>query len=59
MASYGSETVAGKIAVEQTKEIRYILRLIGVPVGGASIMFGANKSVAKSTMIPSIMKTLY
>ena len=52
-ASYGSEMVARKIAVEQTKEIRYVLRSIGVPIEGPSIMFGDNKSVVKSTMIPN------
>ena len=40
MASYGSEMVAGKIAVEQTKEIRYVLRSIGVPFKGPLILSG-------------------
>ena len=52
-ASYGSEMVAGKIAVEQTKEIWYVLRSIGVPIEGPSIMFGDNESVVKSTTIPN------
>ena len=53
MANYGSEMVNGKIAVEQTKEIRYDLRSIGVPIEGPSIMFGDNESVVKSTTIPN------
>ena len=37
--SYCSEMVAGKIAVEQTKEIWYVLRSIGVPIEGPLIMW--------------------
>ena len=52
-STYGSELVAGRIAVELVMEIRYKLRMLGVPVEGPAWLFGDNLSMIKSTTIPS------
>jgi hypothetical protein len=41
-ATYGSEFVAARIAVEQILDIRTTLRYLGVPVTGKTILFGDN-----------------
>ena len=50
---YGSEFMAGRIAVEQIMEIRYMLRALGVPVKGRSYLFADNMSMITSSTIPS------
>ena len=52
-ATYGSEFMALRIGVEQIMELRYMLRMLGVPVEGPSWIFGDNKSVITSSTIPS------
>lgn len=52
-STYGSDFTAVKVAIEQIMEIRYSLRMLGVPLNGPSILFGDNKSVVDSVMIPS------
>ncbi len=51
-ATYGSEFIAGKTAVDQIIDIRTTLRLMGVPIKGKTMMFGDNKSVITSSTIP-------
>jgi hypothetical protein len=51
-ATYGSEFVAARQATEQIMDLRYSLRMIGVPLDGPSWMFGDNKSVIDSSTIP-------
>ena len=51
-ATYGSEFVAGRIAVDQIIDIRTTLRYLGVPVKGKTFLFGDNESVVKSGSIP-------
>ena len=51
-ATYGSEFVAARIAVEQIIDHRYTLRMLGVPLDGPSWMFGDNRSVVTSSTIP-------
>ena len=51
-ATYGSEFVAARIAVDQIVDLRYTLRMLGVPVTGPSWMFGDNLSVVNSSTIP-------
>ena len=52
-ATYGAEMVAGRLAVEQVIDIRYKLRMLGVPVNEASALLGDNQSVITSCSIPS------
>ena len=51
-ATYGSEFMAARQAVEQIIDLRYTLRMFGVPLDGASWLFGDNKSVVTSSTIP-------
>jgi hypothetical protein len=48
-ATYGSEFVAARTAVEQAIDLRCTLRYLGVPVQGKSYMFGDNESVVGSS----------
>jgi hypothetical protein len=50
-ATYGSEYVAARTATEQLMDLRNTIRYLGVPIT-ASVMFGDNKSVVDSSMIP-------
>ena len=54
-SSYGSELVAARIATEKVMEIRYNLRMLGVPIDGPALMLGDNRSVVLSTTMPSSM----
>ena len=51
-ATYGSEFVAARTAVEQIIDLRYTLRMFGVPLDGPSWMFGDNQSVVTSSTLP-------
>jgi len=51
-SSYGSEIVAGRIAVDMAVELRYNLRMLGVPVKGTTILFGDNQSMITNTSLP-------
>jgi hypothetical protein len=37
--TFGSETVAGRIAVELTMAMLYSLQMLGIPIIGSCIMF--------------------
>ena len=50
-ATYGSEFVAARTAVDQIIDIRTTLRYLGVPIRDKSYMFGDNKSVVTSSTI--------
>jgi hypothetical protein len=52
-ATYGSEFVAARIATEQIMDLRYSLRMMGVPLDGEAWMFGDNLSVIVSSNIPT------
>ena len=52
-STYGSELVAARQAVEAIMEIRYMLRMLGVPIEGPTMLLGDNMSVVVNTMIPS------
>ena len=54
-STYGSELVAARIAIETILEYRYMLRMLGVPVHGPSLLLGDNKSVVLNTTVPSSM----
>jgi hypothetical protein len=51
-ATYGSEFVAARTATEQIMDLRYCLRMLGVPLDGPAWMFGDNQSVITSSTIP-------
>ena len=51
-ATYGSEFMAARQAVEQIIDLWYTLRMFGVPIDGASWLFGNNKLVVTSSTIP-------
>ena len=51
-ATYGSEFVAAKLAVEQIIAMRLTLRYLGVEIHGATHLFGDNGSVVTSSSVP-------
>jgi len=51
-STYGSEFVAARQATEQIIDIRYTLRMMGVPIKGPTTLFGDNASVVTSGTIP-------
>ena len=51
-ATYGSEFTSARITTEQTIDIRYTCRMMGISLDGPSWMFGNNKSVITSSTIP-------
>ena len=56
-STYGSEIVAGRIAVDLAVELRYNLRMLGAPVKGTTVLFGDNKSMITNTSLPhSVLK---
>ena len=52
-ATYGSEFVAPRTAVDQIIDIRTTLRYLGVPIRDMSYMFGDNRSVVTGSTIPN------
>ena len=51
-ATYGSEFVAARTAVERLIDLRLTLRYLGVPLRQCDYMFGDNDSVVNSSTIP-------
>ena len=51
-STYGSEVVAGRIAVDAAVELRYNLRMLGAPVKGRTVLFGDNQSMVTNTTLP-------
>jgi hypothetical protein len=54
-STYGSELVSARIAAELIMELRYKLRMLGVPLNGPTTMVGDNKAVLLNTTVPSSM----
>ena len=52
MATYGSEFVAAKMAVQQVMGIRMFFRYLGVAINGPTHLFGDNGSVVTSGSLP-------
>lgn len=52
-STYGSELVAARIATDLIVEMRYVLRMLGIPVDGPALMLGDNASVVLNTSVPS------
>jgi hypothetical protein len=51
-ATYGSEFVAARTATDQIVDLRMTLRYLGVPIREKSYLFGDNKSVVDSSIVP-------
>ena len=51
-STYGSEFVAGRTATERSMDTRTTFRYFGVPVKGATKLFGDNGSMVDSSSIP-------
>jgi len=51
-ATYGSEFVAARKAVQQSMALRLTLRYLGVPIHGPTHLFGDNQSVVTSGTVP-------
>ena len=51
-ATFGSEYVAARTCTEQVMDLRNTLRYLGVPVDGASMIFGDNESVVNTASHP-------
>jgi preprotein translocase subunit Sss1 len=54
-ATFGSEFVAAKVAMEANRALRYKLRTMGVPIDGPTYMFCDNMSVVHNTSAPESM----
>ena len=52
-STHRSELVAARIAVDLIMEMRYGLRMLGVPIKGPALLLGENKSVVLNTTFPS------
>jgi hypothetical protein len=51
-ATYGSEFMVARQATEQIMDLRYTLRMLGIPLDGPAWLFGDNQSVITSSTIP-------
>ena len=52
-STYGSEIVASRIAIDIAIEMRYKLRMLGIPVIGPVDLYGDNQSVIANTTVPT------
>jgi hypothetical protein len=52
-ATYASEFIAGRAALDESVAIQYELRMLGAPLDGPIWMFGDNKSMINSAAEPS------
>ena len=52
-STYGSEFVAGRIAVEKILEYRYECRMLGMRIDTPAILLMDNEAVVKNTCLPS------
>jgi len=52
-STYGSELVAARIAVDLLIEMRYKLRMLGLPLEDSSTLVGDNMAVVTNTTLPS------
>jgi hypothetical protein len=51
-ATFGSEFIAARIAVDQIVDLRFTLHYLGVPFKGMTYMFGDNQAVVNNSAIP-------
>ena len=51
-ATFGSEYVAARTCTDQIIDLRTTLRYLGVPIDGATMMFGDNETVVNTASVP-------
>ena len=51
-ATFGSEYVAARTCTDQIINLRNTLRYLGVPIDGATMMFGDNETVVNTASVP-------
>ena len=51
-STFGSEVVAMRSCLGLVKDLRYKLRMMGVPLAGPAVIFGDNKSVVQGASVP-------
>ena len=51
-STFGSEIVALRTCLEFVKDLRYKLRMMGVPIDGPAVVWCDNKSVANGAAVP-------
>ena len=56
-ATYGSEFVVARTAIEQNLEHHQLLLYMGVPITGPTHMFGDNRAVVTSATVPRSVLT--
>jgi hypothetical protein len=56
-ATFGSEFVAARQCTEQVYDLRYTLRMMGIPLDGTAYMFGDNQGVITQSTIPHSVLT--
>ena len=52
-STYGLELVAARIATKLIMRLRYMLRMLGIPLDGPALILGDNMSVVLNTTVPS------
>ena len=52
-STYGSQMVSARLCVEQIMDMRYKLRMLGVPIIGPAVLLGDNQSAITSCSLPS------
>ena len=52
-STYGSELVAGRVAVDHIMALRHDLRMLGVEILGTSILFRDNLSMVTGVSFPA------
>jgi len=52
-STYGAELIATRVAIDMIIEVRYKLRMLGVPIRGSALLLGDNMSVVLNTTIPA------
>ena len=51
-ATYSTELIAGRSCLDDVIALRYELRMLGVPIDGPAWLFGDNKAMVDSAMLP-------
>ena len=51
-ATFGSELMADRTAMEQIMDLRLTLRYLGIPIKTLTYLFGDNKTVVNNSMFP-------
>ncbi len=52
-STYDAELIATRVTIDMIIEVRYKLRMLGVPIRGSALLLGDNMSVVLNTTIPA------